>query len=180
MIIGEKGLELIRHFEQLHDGDLTEIGLQPKMCPAQVWTVGYGRALLGADGKFLKGEKDKGEAYKQYPNLTEHQAEEMLIDDTAHYGQKVKRVCLEHKIALKQHEFDAIVALVYNCGIGALYDYVEKREMAVLRALKKGEGVPEAMALWNKSGGKVLPGLVRRRKSEGHLFKTGRLNFFLK
>lgn len=180
MAIGEKGLVLIKHFETLHDGDLTVIGLQPKMCPAQVWTVGYGRALLGKDGKFLKGEKDKAEAYKQYPSLTERQAEQMLFEDTLVYGNRVKRVCLEHKVALRQHEFDALVSLVYNCGIGALYNYEEKREMAVLRALKKGEGVPEAMALWNKSGGKVLPGLVRRRKSEGYLFKTGKLNFFLK
>lgn len=180
MSISEQGLALIKHFETLHDGDLSTIGLQPKMCPAGVWTVGYGRALLGADGKFLKGKEGKTEAYRQYPNLSENQAEQMLREDTAVYGKRVLKVCQEHSIVLKQHELDALISLAYNCGIGALYDYERRREMAVLRALKKGEGVPEAMALWNKSNGKVLLGLVRRRKSEGHLFRTGKLNFFQK
>jgi lysozyme len=180
MAISERGITLIKHFETLHDGDLSKIGLQPKMCPAGIWTVGYGRALLGKDGKFLQGEKDRAEAYRQYPNLTEVQAEQLLFEDTIHYGGMVKRVCLEHKVTLKQHEFDALVSFAYNCGIGAIYNFREKREMAVLKALKKGEGVPEALNFWCRGGGKVLPGLVRRRKSEGHLFVTGKLNFFQK
>lgn len=180
MAISNKGLQLIKHFEQLHDGDKTKIGLQPKMCPAGIWTVGYGRALIDNDGKFLRGKKCKDEAYRQYPKLTEKQAEDMLFEDTLLYGKKVLRVCMEHGIALKQHEFDALVSFTYNCGIGALYNYKTKREMAVLRALKNGEGVPEALNLWRRGGGRVLPGLVRRRKSEGHLFTTGKLNFFLK
>jgi lysozyme len=40
MKISEKGLDLIKHFESLHDGDLTIVGLQPKMCPAGIWTEG--------------------------------------------------------------------------------------------------------------------------------------------
>ena len=92
MSISEQGLALIKHFETLHDGDLSTIGLQPKMCPAGVWTVGYGRALLGADGKFLKGKEGKTEAYRQYPNLSENQAEQMLREDTAVYGKRVLKV----------------------------------------------------------------------------------------
>ena len=45
MKTGTKGIELIKSFESLHDGDLSKIGLQPKMCPAQIWTEGYGRAM---------------------------------------------------------------------------------------------------------------------------------------
>lgn len=180
LIVSGVCLVIIKHFETLHDGDKTKIGLQPKMCPAGVWTVGFGRALLDENGQLLKGKENKEKAYRQYPNLTEAQAEKMLIEDTVVYGKRVIQVCQEHGVSLKQHEFDALVSFTYNCGIGALYDYKKKREMAVLRAMKKGEGVPEAMALWKKSGGKVLPGLVRRRKTEGHLFKTGKLNYFLK
>ena len=32
------GIDLIKHFEGLHDGDLKKIGLQPKKCPAGIWT----------------------------------------------------------------------------------------------------------------------------------------------
>ena len=38
MKTSQKGINLIKYFESLHDGDLTEIGLQPKMCPAGIWT----------------------------------------------------------------------------------------------------------------------------------------------
>lgn len=39
------GREIVKHYESLHDGDLKQIGLQPKLCPAGIWTQGYGRAM---------------------------------------------------------------------------------------------------------------------------------------
>lgn len=177
--ITEIGLSVIKHFEQLHDGDLSLIGLQPKMCPAGIWTVGYGRALTDENGRFLKGEKDKEKAYSMYPNLTEHEAENMLFEDTLSYGNKVYRLFLKEKIALRQHEFDALVSFVYNCGMGALQQ--DGKDKAVLRAIKKGdpEEIKKAFGLWKRGGGKVLPGLVRRRKTEAHLYLTGEVNFFI-
>jgi lysozyme len=177
--ISRKGLELIMHFEQLHDGDLTQIGLQPKMCPAGIWTVGYGRALTDENGNLLKGAKDKDKAYRMYPNISKFEAVEMLASDSYLYSKRVYALFLEHKTALKVYEFDALVSFTYNCGIGALYNYKEKKDMAVLRAIKKGEDVEKALLLWVNAGGKRLAGLVRRRKSEAHLFKTGELEFFL-
>ena len=44
-MICNAAIDLVKSFEGIHDGDLTVIGLQPKMCPAGIWTVGYGRAL---------------------------------------------------------------------------------------------------------------------------------------
>ena len=49
------GIELIKEFESLHDGDLSIIGLQPKMCPAGIWTEGYGHAMRDNKGNFIKG-----------------------------------------------------------------------------------------------------------------------------
>lgn len=46
MKTSENGIILIKHYESLHDGDLSRIGLQPKMCPAGYWTEGYGHAIL--------------------------------------------------------------------------------------------------------------------------------------
>ena len=40
MKTGIKGIDLIKEFESLHDGDLKQVGLQPKMCPAGIWTEG--------------------------------------------------------------------------------------------------------------------------------------------
>ena len=41
MRTSERGMNLIKKYEGLHDGDLKAIGLQPKMCPANVWTEGW-------------------------------------------------------------------------------------------------------------------------------------------
>ena len=59
MKTSSSGIALIAYFEQYHDGDLTKIGLQPKMCPAGIWTVGLGHALINKNtGKWLKGQQD--------------------------------------------------------------------------------------------------------------------------
>mgnify|MGYP001167521957 FL=1 len=176
--ISKKGLSIIMHFEQLHDGDLKKVGLQPKLCPANIWTVGYGRALTDGKGNFLKGEKDKEKAYSMYPSITAAEAELMLLEDTYNYSKQVYTLFLTHKIAITDYQFDALVSFVYNCGFGALYNYSEKKEMAVFRAIKYGGNVEAAFMLWVNGGGRRLPGLVRRRKSESHLFKTGEVNFF--
>ena len=39
--VNKEGIVLVKHFESLHDGDLTMIGLQPKLCPAGIWKAGY-------------------------------------------------------------------------------------------------------------------------------------------
>jgi lysozyme len=75
-----------------------------------------------------------------------------------------KHVEKHAKVPLAQHEFDALVSWSYNTG-GPSHATVWKR-------LNSGDkaGVPSALAAWNKAGGNVLKGLVRRRKSEGQLF----------
>jgi len=176
--IGKKGLAIIMHFEQLHDGDLSQIGLQPKMCPAGIWTVGYGRALTDKKGNFLRGEQNKAKAYALYPSLTPFEAEQMLIEDGFEYSQKVYNLFTSLKLSLMQHQFDALVSFTYNCGIGALYNYEKKKEMAVLRAIRSNRGIANAFGLWVNARGKVLPGLVRRRKSEATLYLTGEVEFY--
>ena len=78
----EKAIQIIKHYEQLHDGDLKAIGLQPKLCPADVWTVGYGRAIIDpSTGKQLKGIENKNRAYELYPSLSIEQAEQFLKEN---------------------------------------------------------------------------------------------------
>jgi lysozyme len=170
MTISQKGLDLIKHFEQLHDGDLKEIGLQPKMCPAGIWTVGYGRALRNGKGVFLKGEADKAEAFRQYPNLTEAQAEKMLFEDTLDYGNRINSL----KLDLKQHQFDALVSFAYNVGFNAL------KQSTLLKRIKVNASdinIQAAFGMWVKANGSVMLGLVRRRRAEAELFNYDRLKF---
>lgn len=176
MYISKIGLELIAHYEGVHDGDLSKIGLQPKMCPAGIWTVGYGHAII-LNGKFLRGIENKELAYSLYPNLTEEQARALLNKDTDNFSLAIDKLCREHNLKPKQGEFDALVSLAYNCGVNAIYDYRIHKEMAVLRAIKKGSpaAIVKAFALWNKCNGKPLLGLTKRRSSEGVLYTSNKL-----
>jgi lysozyme len=73
------------------------------------------------------------------------------------------------QVALTQYQFDALVSFVFNVGAGAFGG------STMLRRLNQGEykAVPAELMRWVNSGGKPLPGLVRRRKAEGLLFSEG-------
>lgn len=165
-MICEPAIDLIKSFESLHDGDLTQIGLQPKMCPAGIWTAGYGRALQNkSKTRFLIGDKDKAEAYAQYPKLTEKEAEIMLAEDLEKFEAAVNKLV---KKPLNQNQRGALVSFAYNVGIQAFAD------STMLALLNAGDYKNAAIqfARWNKAGGKVLKGLTRRREAERELFLT--------
>jgi len=159
MKTGAKGIELIKHFESLHDGDLTLVGLQPKMCPAGIWTEGYGEVIL-YKGKPLKGKENKNLAYNLSSIKTEKEAEERLLKSLISREKYVADKC---KIPLTQNQFDALVSHVYNTGGSDKLFWLIN------------EGL-DCETWWTEhyitAGGKTLPGLVRRRKAEYELFKS--------
>lgn len=160
MKISEKGLELIKYYESLHDGDLTLIGLQPKMCPASIWTEGYGEVIL-YNGKPLKGEENKELAYKLSTIKTKEDAENKLKNTIVKFEKQIDSLNLQ----LKQNEFDALVSFIYNLGFGSL------QKSTLLKRIKEKQGdIEEAFLMWNKCGGKELKGLTKRRLSESKLF----------
>jgi lysozyme len=71
-------------------------------------------------------------------------------------------------VPLEQYQFDALVSWTFNLGGGNL------QASTMLKVLNRAEyeGVPAQMARWNKAGGKVLEGLIRRREAEGLLFEN--------
>lgn len=155
------GIRLIKSFESLHDGDLSLIGLQPKMCPRGIWTSGYGRALRGKYGKFLVGKKDKDEAYSVNTIDNEAEADAALREDLAVFE---RIVASKIKVDVSQNQFDALVSHAYNTGgSDTLFKLINRR-------------APEAqIRRWFEtkyitSGGVKLKGLVRRRKAESDLF----------
>lgn len=166
-----KAIELIKHFESLHDGDLKKTGLQPKLCPAGIWTVGWGRAIIDpATGKFLKGAECKKRAYQLYPALSIEEAEQFLKEDYQRFEMQVKDVL---KRIAEPHELGAMTSLAYNIRSGNF------RNSSVLRYFNADNKAmtAESFKLWVKSNGKILPGLVRRRASERHLFLFNELKY---
>ena len=57
-----QALDMIKKFESLHDGDLRQIGLQPKMSPSGFWTEGYGILVRDEAGNRLAGASNKMKA----------------------------------------------------------------------------------------------------------------------
>lgn len=143
MKVGNAGVTLIKEFEGFPHGG------RPYRDMVGVWTIGYGHtAGVGPGSK----------------PLTEPQARELLRRDLdLHYGPAVDAIGVE----LAQHQFDAIVSFVYNCGPGAV-----SSKMSVGRALRarQWQAAADALLLWDKAGGRPVAGLTRRRKAERALF----------
>ena len=128
-----KGIALIKSFEGCR--------LTAYLCPAGVWTIGYGHTA----------GVSKGQA------ITQEQADSFLKADLEKYEKYVNATGL----TLNQNQFDALVSFTYNCGAGNLKKLIANRTLPE---------IAEAMLLYNKGGGKVLAGLVRRREAERKLF----------
>jgi lysozyme len=153
-----KGIELVKHFEGLHDGDLKKIGLQPKKCPAGIWTEGYGHAMRDSKGNFLKGAEMPKSTIS-----TEKEAYNLLIKDLETFE---RIVISKVKVPLNQNQFDALVSHTYNTGgSGTMFKLVnEKAPAASIKAWFEEHYIT--------GGGKPLKGLVDRRKAESKLYFT--------
>ena len=119
------------------------------LCPAGVWTIGYGHT------------KD----VKEGDEWSQTHAEYMLEVELEEFCDYVNNMV---KVPLEQYQFDALVAWVYNLGAGNF------RESTLLKVLNQGDydDVPHQIKRWNKAGGRVLQGLVRRREAEALLFQN--------
>lgn len=139
--IGAKGLALIKEFEGLE--------LKAYLCPAKVWTIGYGST---------------GPHVKPGQVITEAQADALLQRDLDRFEDAVAKAAP----GATQNQFDAMVCLAFNIGIGALL------KSSVLRLHRAGEyrSAAEAFGMWVKAGGRTLPGLQRRRAREADLYRS--------
>ena len=122
--------------------------LEAYQCSANVWTIGYGHTK----------DVEKGDT------ITKEEAEQMLVDELHEYENYINKYV---NVALSQNQFDALVSWVYNLGPANL------KASTMLKVLNDGkyEEVPYQMKRWNKAGGKVLDGLVRRREAEALLYQ---------
>ena len=155
------GIGLIESFESLHDGDLSVIGLQPKMDPIGIWTEGYGHAMRDKKGNFIKGAENKALAYANISIHNKVDAARVLLQDLS---SREHTVMQNIKIELNQNQFDALVSYVYNTGgSSTLYNLINKKAPEV--SIRKWFETKYITA-----DGVKLPGLVRRRKAESNLY----------
>jgi lysozyme len=167
-MINIKTEKLIKRYESLHDGDLKQIGLQPKADPLGYFTEGWGRLMIDPL------TKKPVTAYKRALALqTIHTIEEAdlaFIMDIRGYENEVEKVMSKSGVSLNENQYGALTSLCYNAGGLAMiktFNRVTKKDVTQ-------QQVKDAFGLYIK--GKIkgvyqtLPGLVKRRLSEAELF----------
>lgn len=143
MKIGENGKKLIKSFEGFR--------AIAYICPAGVPTIGYGTTKIN------------GNPVQEGMKITTDEAEEFLEQDLKVFEDAVNN---NVNVEINQNQFDALVSFVYNVGIGNF------KKSTLLKKLNSGDFLETSNQFlrWNRGGGKVLRGLVRRREAEKKLF----------
>ena len=145
-------LELIKQFEGCK--------LKAYKCPAGKWTIGYGSTFY-MDGSPVK-EGDK---------ITQEDAEIMLQKIVDDFRSQVTRFVPG---TLPSGAVDALTSFAFNCGTAAL------QKSTLLKRIKENplnlKEIEGEFNKWVKGGGKILPGLVRRRAMEYRMYADAILN----
>ena len=148
--VSARGLAIIKEFEGFYS--------KAYRCPAGVWTIGYGTT---DSDKSITGTSI-------YPGLTisEAKASEWLKKSVdLKYGKNVNK--FDHIYHWTQNEFDAMVSFAYNLG---------SIDGLCANGKRSKSEIAEKMLEYVYGGGRILPGLVRRRKMERELFLSGNGN----
>lgn len=141
------GMQLVARFEGY-------VG-NPYRDAVGIWTIGYGNTYY-PDGRKV-GPNDKP--------LNKKEAEDLKIEViNKDFAPAIRE--MTKGLNITQNQFDALISLGYNIGVNAL------SKSSVIKYLKSGDiqKAADSFLLWNKAGGKVLKGLVNRRKAERELF----------
>ena len=146
MRVSNRGLDIIKAAEGLR--------FYPYLCSAKVWTIGYG-STRGVT-------KDTGP-------ITEEQALARLKMDVLNEAERPLKNLV--RVNLNQNQYDALASLVFNIGQGNF------KSSTLRQKLNRGdyEGAAGEFWKWRRAGGKVLPGLVKRREVEEKLFRLDAL-----
>jgi lysozyme len=148
MQLGTNGEILVKGFESC----LKPVGkgtFQAYLDPVGVWTIGWGHT------------NHHEPKFTPQAVWTQAQCDAVFLKDMRIFEIHVAR---NAKVALTQNQFDALVSWAYNTGGPA------NSQVWVEVNAGRHHNVPERLSRWNKGGGRVLAGLVRRRKAEGQLY----------
>lgn len=116
-------------------------------CPAGVWTIGYGHTAGVRAGDVIEEQK----------------AEQLLVEDLAEFERVVNRECP----GIRQNQFDALVSFVFNVGTA---NFLRSTLLKCVKANPENVNIRYELSRWNKAGGVILSGLIRRRKAEADLY----------
>lgn len=152
----ERVIEMIKH----HEG----VRLRPYRCPALLWTVGVGHVIEPKHiGVKLEDRKNLPIPDGWDRTLSMDEVNRILVADLDRFEAGVLRLCPN---GLTAGRFGALVSFSFNVGLGNL----QRSSIRMKHNRGEFEEAAEAFMAWTKAGGKELPGLVKRRKDELHLY----------
>ena len=153
--IGTRGIALIKSSEGFRS--------KPYLCPAGVWTIGYGTTFYFDTKKHVS---------KNDPPITEAEAERLLRGHVDNVFSPLADKLLRDD--LTQNEFDAVVDFLYNCGATYIDKNGKLQYYKLFRFINERMNEMGLSEYWRglcvTGGGKKLAGLVTRRAKEVELF----------
>lgn len=161
--INSGGLQLVKRWEGVPDGDPTTVNLDPYPDPVGIMTIGWGHAIVDTDGSYVRS---RARAKQLYPDgITFSQAEDLLRGDLL---EAAKDVAALVKVPLSDNQFSALTSFHFNTGALGRSTLLKR-----LNA-KDYAAAADQFGRWVKGTVKgklvTLPGLVSRRADERRLF----------
>jgi lysozyme len=160
MKVSPELIKLVKH----HEGVRT----RPYQCPALIWSVGVGHVIDPNHAKVPFEERRNLPIPDGWDRvLSMGEVDAILAQDLGRFERGVVRLC---PAAIdRQGVFDSLVSFSFNVGLGNL-------QRSGLR-MKTNRGdfdeAADEFLKWTKAAGRVLPGLVKRRKDEQALYLSG-------
>jgi len=141
--------EEIKQFLKSKEG----LSLTAYLCPAGVWTIGYGNTFY-----------ESGIKVKQGDTISKNRAEELFENILYQFSKEVKSLL---KTELNDNQFSALVSFSYNVGIG---NFSKSTLLKLVNINPSNPSIKNEFIKWNKGGGKTLYGLTIRRQKEADIY----------
>ena len=140
-----KGIAIIRKYEGLK--------LQAYICPSGLATIGFGATFFENGTRVQLGDK-----------ITRDRADQLLMFQVKLFADEVRRTV---KSNINENQLGALVSFCFNVGGAAFAKSTLARKV---NANPSDPTIRNEFMRWTRGGGKVLPGLVKRREEEANLY----------
>jgi lysozyme len=158
--VSPAAINMIKH----HEGVRT----RPYRCPALLWTVGVGHVIDPSHAAVKYEERRTLPIPEGWDRiLTMGEVDAILAQDLGRFERGVARLC--PAAVGHQGRFDALVSFAFNVGLGNL----QRSSLRMKTNRGEFEEAADEFMKWTKAGGRVLPGLVKRRQDERALYLNG-------
>ncbi len=160
MKVSAAAIDMIKH----HEG----VRKIPYRCPALLWTIGVGHVIDSTHANVPFHERKNlpiPEGWNRVISMGE--VDSILAEDLRRFERGVLRLC--PAASGRQGVFDSLVSFAFNVGLGNL----QRSSLRMKTNRGEFDEAADEFLKWTKAGGRVLPGLVKRRMDERALYLSG-------